>query len=51
MIGMALYGRSMMLKDINKHEMGDPIKAAAPAGEFTREPGFWAYYEVGLFPI
>ena len=45
-IGLAVYGRSLELTDSNDNGMGAPIKGAAPAGPFTREKGFWAYYEV-----
>ena len=27
--------------------IGAPISGAGPAGTYTREAGFWAYYEVG----
>ena len=50
-VGMAVYGRSMVLTDINKHDMGDPIKGAGPRGHYTGEAGFWAYYEVGKFAL
>jgi chitinase len=45
-IGLATYGRSFTLVDGNNNDMGAPTSGAGPAGPFTREAGFYAYYEV-----
>ena len=46
MVGMATYGRAWTLEDPEQHCLACPTKGAAPAGQFTREGGFYAYYEV-----
>ncbi|KAH9502496.1 hypothetical protein Btru_068845 [Bulinus truncatus] len=45
-IGLATYGRSFTLSDPNRHEVGDPAPSPGQAGQFTREAGFLAYYEI-----
>ena len=45
-IGMATYGRGFALDDKNNFYVGALIKGSSPAGSFTREAGFMAYYEV-----
>ncbi|KAK0058057.1 Chitin binding domain containng protein [Biomphalaria pfeifferi] len=45
-IGLATYGRTFTLSDPNKHEPGDAAPSPGPAGQFTREAGFMAYYEI-----
>nr|BAV14502.1 chitinase [Lymnaea stagnalis] len=45
-IGLATYGRTFTLSDPNKHEVGDGAPSPGPAGQFTREAGFMAYYEI-----
>ena len=48
-IGMATYGRGFALDDRDNFHVGAPIKGLSPAGSFTREAGFMAYYEVSKF--
>ena len=45
-VGLAVYGRALELTDKDNNRMGAPAKGAASAGKWTREKGFWAYYEV-----
>jgi len=44
-IGLATYGRSFTLSGADT-DIGAPASGAGPAGTFTREAGFMAYYEV-----
>jgi chitinase len=44
-IGLATYGRSFTLTS-SSTGLGAPAKGAGPAGKYTREAGFLAYYEV-----
>jgi GH18 family chitinase len=45
-LGMAAYGRSFSLFTENQtHEVGAKA-SAAEAGQYTMEPGVYAYYEV-----
>jgi GH18 family chitinase len=44
-IGLATYGRSFTLAS-NKTGIGAPSMGSGPAGIYTREPGFLAYYEI-----
>ncbi|KAK7483787.1 hypothetical protein BaRGS_00025003, partial [Batillaria attramentaria] len=45
MIGLSMYGHSFRLKHPSHNR---PLSSASlgPAGPLTRQPGFWAYYEV-----
>merc|ERR1712008_510566 len=45
-IGMPTYGRSFTLSDSNQWPVNSPAKDGGDAGEYTREAGFLAYYEV-----
>ena len=44
-IGVPLYGRSFKLSGTNGM-IGAPASGAGTAGQYTREGGFLAYYEV-----
>ena len=46
MVGMATYGRAFKLKNAAVNGVGVGTTGAAPIGPFTRESGFYAYYEV-----
>lgn len=46
-IGFPAYGHSFTLRDASNNGIGAPTSGAGPAGPYTREAGFWAYYEVG----
>lgn len=47
-IGTATYGRSFRLADANTNGMGAAARGAGPAGQFTGEAGFLAYYEASV---
>lgn len=47
MIGFATYGRTFRLSTAN-NGVGASASGAASAGPFTREAGFWCYYEVSV---
>ena len=44
-MGFASYGRTFRLTSSNTG-IGAPASGAAAAGPYSREAGFWAYYEV-----
>lgn len=44
-MGFAAYGRTFHLTSSNTG-IGAPASGAASAGPYTREAGFWSYYEV-----
>merc|ERR1719309_260969 len=48
MMGFASYGRTFRLTSSNTG-VGAPASGPAAAGPFTREAGFWAYYEICTF--
>lgn len=45
-IGLATYGRSFTLSNTAQHGMNAPTSGGGKAGEFTREAGFLAFYEI-----
>uniref|UniRef100_A0A182KD90 Uncharacterized protein n=1 Tax=Anopheles christyi TaxID=43041 RepID=A0A182KD90_9DIPT len=45
-LGVPLYGRSFKLTNPKVDGLGAPISGIAKAGEFTREAGSLAYYEI-----
>nr|APA05224.1 chitinase [Tetranychus cinnabarinus] len=45
-VGMATYGRSFTLSSLQHHGMNAPSAGGGKAGEFTREAGFLAFYEI-----
>eukprot|EP00090_Calanus_glacialis_P000625 TRINITY_DN1040_c0_g1_i1.p1 TRINITY_DN1040_c0_g1~~TRINITY_DN1040_c0_g1_i1.p1 ORF type:complete len:1056 (-),score=204.14 TRINITY_DN1040_c0_g1_i1:2491-5658(-) len=45
-IGMPTYGRSFTLSDRSKYVVNSASKGGGTAGEYTREAGFLAYYEI-----
>ncbi|XP_044068935.1 acidic mammalian chitinase-like [Siniperca chuatsi] len=47
-MGFAAYGRTFRLTSSNTG-IGSPASGAASAGPYTREAGFWSYYEVCTF--
>ncbi|XP_051931126.1 acidic mammalian chitinase-like [Hippocampus zosterae] len=47
-MGFAAYGRTFRLASSNTG-VGAPASGAASAGPFTREAGFWSYYEICNF--
>ncbi|XP_064156580.1 acidic mammalian chitinase-like [Anguilla rostrata] len=48
LMGFATYGRTFRLTSAD-HVVGAPASGAAPAGPYTREAGFWSYYEICNF--
>lgn len=49
-MGFATYGRTFLLST-QSSQIGAPISGPAAAGTYTREAGFWSYYEVKLSTI
>ncbi|KAJ8257786.1 hypothetical protein GJAV_G00189670 [Gymnothorax javanicus] len=47
-MGFATYGRTFRLSSQDT-SVGAPASGAASAGPFTREAGFWSYYEICTF--
>ena len=45
-LGIAAYGRSFELADVNKIDPGSPINGSAPPGLITDERGVLSYFEV-----
>lgn len=45
-VGLATYGRSFTLASASQHGMNAPSSGGGKAGEFTRESGFLAFYEI-----
>lgn len=45
-LGIPLYGQSFTLADVSENGLNAPAKGTGSAGEFTRQAGFLAYYEV-----
>lgn len=44
-MGFATYGRTFSLTS-TASDVGAPANGPASAGTYTREAGFWSYYEV-----
>ncbi|XP_072932280.1 probable chitinase 10 [Epargyreus clarus] len=45
-IGMPTYGRTFTLSNVNNFKVNSPASGGGKAGEYTKEGGFLAYYEV-----
>ncbi|XP_044731929.1 chitotriosidase-1 [Chrysoperla carnea] len=45
-IGMATYGRSFTLSNTDRFRVNSPASGGGKAGEYTKEAGFLAYYEI-----
>jgi len=45
-IGMPTYGRSFTLSNPSQYVVNSPASGGGTAGEYTREAGFLAYYEI-----
>ena len=43
---MAMYGRGFTLQDANDNGVAAPVRGAGIPGDYTREAGILAYYEV-----
>ncbi|XP_038167284.1 acidic mammalian chitinase-like [Arvicola amphibius] len=48
-VGVPEYGHNFLLSNPYNNGIGAPTSGAGPAGPYTREAGFWAYYEVCTF--
>uniref|UniRef100_A0A2K5I390 Acidic mammalian chitinase n=1 Tax=Colobus angolensis palliatus TaxID=336983 RepID=A0A2K5I390_COLAP len=48
-IGFPAYGHTFLLSNPSNHGIGAPTTGPGPAGPYTRESGFWAYYEICTF--
>lgn len=48
LVGFPTYGHTFRLASSNT-AVGAPASGPGPAGTYTRQSGFWAYYEVSLF--
>ncbi|KAM4795863.1 acidic mammalian chitinase-like [Rhinophrynus dorsalis] len=46
LIGFPTYGRTFRNPNPNNCDVGIPVSGAGSAGPYTREGGFWAYYEI-----
>ncbi|KAM4700202.1 acidic mammalian chitinase-like [Discoglossus pictus] len=46
LMGFPTYGRTFRNPDPSKCDVGIPVSGAGSAGQYTREAGFWAYYEI-----
>ena len=47
LLGIAFYGRCFTLTS-EETDLGAPADGPAPEGPFTREEGFYSYYEVNV---
>ncbi|XP_053249128.1 acidic mammalian chitinase-like [Podarcis raffonei] len=48
-VGFPTYGHTFILSDPSNTAVGAPTTGAGPAGPYTRQAGFWAYYEICTF--
>ncbi|XP_015357655.1 acidic mammalian chitinase [Marmota marmota marmota] len=48
-VGFPTYGHNFLLRNPSDNGIGAPTSGAGPAGPYTREAGFWAYYEICTF--
>lgn len=46
LVGIPLYGQSYRLSSVNQADLGDPTTGPGKPGEFTKQPGMLAYYEI-----
>ncbi|KAM4797428.1 acidic mammalian chitinase-like [Rhinophrynus dorsalis] len=46
LIGFPTYGRTFRNPNPSNCDVGIPVAGAGSAGQYTREAGFWAYYEI-----
>lgn len=50
-LGIPTYGRSYTLINPDATDIGSPAEGPGEKGEFTKEQGYLAYYEVSFFFI
>ncbi|XP_006149640.1 acidic mammalian chitinase [Tupaia chinensis] len=48
-VGFPAYGHTFILSNPSNTGIGAPTSGAGPAGPYTRQSGFWAYYEICTF--
>ncbi|XP_014390101.1 PREDICTED: acidic mammalian chitinase isoform X2 [Myotis brandtii] len=48
-VGFPTYGHTYILSNPSNHGIGAPITGPGPAGPYTRQSGFWGYYEICPF--
>lgn len=46
-VGFPAYGHNYILSNPSNNGIGAPTSGAGPAGPYTKQAGFLAYYEVG----
>ncbi|XP_012524289.2 probable chitinase 10 [Monomorium pharaonis] len=46
LVGIPLYGQSYRLSKPSQADLGDPTTGPGKPGEFTKQPGMLAYYEI-----
>ncbi|MGH0154238.1 UNVERIFIED_CONTAM: hypothetical protein FKN15_049890 [Acipenser sinensis] len=49
LVGFPTYGHTWTLANPSNNGVGAPATGAGPAGPFTSQAGFWAYYEICTF--
>ncbi|NXH21869.1 CHIA chitinase, partial [Bucco capensis] len=49
LVGFPTYGHNFILQNPSDTAVGAPITGAGPAGPYTRQAGFLAYYEICTF--
>ncbi|XP_062400853.1 acidic mammalian chitinase-like [Sardina pilchardus] len=49
LVGFPTYGRTFTLASASDTGVGAPANGSGPAGTYTREAGFWSYYEICSF--
>ncbi|XP_040278137.1 acidic mammalian chitinase-like [Bufo bufo] len=48
-VGFPTYGHTFILSNPSNTAIGAPTSGAGPEGPYTRQSGFWAYYEICTF--
>ncbi|XP_015280386.1 PREDICTED: acidic mammalian chitinase-like [Gekko japonicus] len=48
-VGFPTYGHTFILSNPSNSAVGAPTSGPGPAGPYTRQSGFWAYYEICTF--
>ncbi|XP_066559332.1 acidic mammalian chitinase-like [Amia ocellicauda] len=49
LVGFPTYGHTFRLANPSNNGVGAPAAGPGPAGTYTRQSGFWAYYEICSF--
>ncbi|XP_039605940.1 acidic mammalian chitinase-like [Polypterus senegalus] len=49
LVGFPTYGHTFVLANPSNNGVGAPTSGPGPAGPYTRQTGFWAYYEICTF--